>query len=123
MGFPGERKPVAETIKEKAEAERAALSAKSEKSEKPVTKERAASAAKTENPKIIEGKLIEHGAAPYQHDKKNQPSYFVKVRDENGYEKTRIKHQDASNVEFFNRIRPLPPLGRLPSYGSNATGC
>jgi putative DNA primase/helicase len=48
-------------------------------------KERAAPVAKTE---MIEGTLVEHGAAPYQHDKKNQPSYFVRVKNEEGAERT-----------------------------------
>jgi hypothetical protein len=46
------------------------------------------SAVKTENPKVFEGTLLEHGRAPYQHDEKNQSSYYVKVRDDAGNERT-----------------------------------
>jgi hypothetical protein len=40
------------------------------------------------NPKVFEGVLIEHGRAPYQHDKNNQSSYYVRLRDDAGKERT-----------------------------------
>jgi hypothetical protein len=49
----------------------------------------ASAAAKAEkNLKVLEGTLLENGMAPYQHDKKNQPSYYVRVRDDVGRERT-----------------------------------
>jgi hypothetical protein len=50
--------------------------------------ERANPVARTENSKMIEGVLVEHSEAPYQHDKKNQPSYFARIRHEDGSERT-----------------------------------
>jgi hypothetical protein len=38
--------------------------------------------------KTTEGTLVEHGAAPYLNDEKNQPSYFVRVKNEKGTEHT-----------------------------------
>ncbi|KPW65728.1 Relaxase, partial [Pseudomonas amygdali pv. ciccaronei] len=38
--------------------------------------------------KVIEGTLIEHGEAPYQHKKDNQLSYFVTLKPEGGKPRT-----------------------------------
>jgi len=41
-------------------------------------------APKSASRKVIEGELLAHGAAPYQHDPDKQPSYFVTMKTEAG---------------------------------------
>lgn len=52
--------------------------------EQPSTASAAKAAPATEDKTLIVGALLDHGAAPYKHDEKNQASYFVSVQTESG---------------------------------------
>ncbi|KPX86919.1 LPD7 domain-containing protein [Pseudomonas meliae] len=68
--------------------------------------------------KVIEGALIEHGEAPYQHKKDNQMSYFVTLKPEGGRPRTvwGVGLEDAmkdSNLKQGDQVR-LEDLGTRP---------
>ncbi|WP_303045950.1 LPD7 domain-containing protein [Pseudomonas syringae] len=68
--------------------------------------------------KVIEGTLIEHGEAPYQHKKDNQLSYFVTLKPEGGKPRTvwGVGLEDAmkdSNLKQGDQVR-LQDLGTQP---------
>ncbi|KPZ09002.1 hypothetical protein ALO41_200108 [Pseudomonas amygdali pv. ulmi] len=68
--------------------------------------------------KVIEGTLIEHGEAPYQHKKDNQLSYFVTLKPEGGKPRTvwGVGLEDAmkdSNLKQGDQVR-LEDLGTRP---------
>ncbi|PYD18869.1 hypothetical protein DND36_28360 [Pseudomonas savastanoi pv. glycinea] len=68
--------------------------------------------------KVIEGTLIEHGEAPYQHKDDNQMSYFVTLKPEGGRPRTvwGVGLEDAmkdSNLKQGDQVR-LQDLGTQP---------
>ncbi|PYD10347.1 hypothetical protein DND36_30490 [Pseudomonas savastanoi pv. glycinea] len=68
--------------------------------------------------KVIEGTLIEHGEAPYQHNDDNQMSYFVTLKPEGGKPRTvwGVGLEDAmkdSNLKQGDQVR-LQDLGTQP---------
>ncbi|RMO90346.1 Orf54 [Pseudomonas syringae pv. philadelphi] len=68
--------------------------------------------------KVIEGTLIEHGEAPYQHKDDNQMSYFVTLKPEGGRPRTvwGVGLEDAmkdSNLKQGDQVR-LEDLGTRP---------
>ncbi|RML41476.1 hypothetical protein ALQ95_200100 [Pseudomonas syringae pv. ribicola] len=68
--------------------------------------------------KVIEGTLIEHGEAPYQHKDDNQMSYFVTLKPEGGQPRTvwGVGLEDAmkdSNLKQGDQVR-LEDLGTRP---------
>ncbi|WP_319941727.1 LPD7 domain-containing protein [Pseudomonas californiensis] len=68
--------------------------------------------------KVIEGELIEHGQAPYQHKDTNQLSYFVTLKPEGGKPRTvwGVGLEDAmdhSNLKQGDQVR-LHDLGTRP---------
>lgn len=65
----------------------------------------------------MSGKLVEHGAAPYQHDKKNTESYFITLENSDGKKRTiwgkeLRKAIEESKVETGQKIE-LEHLGRV----------
>ncbi|KPY24989.1 hypothetical protein ALO99_200035 [Pseudomonas coronafaciens pv. porri] len=68
--------------------------------------------------KVIEGTLIEHGEAPYQHNDDNQMSYFVTLKPEGGKPRTvwGVGLEEAmndSNLKQGDQVR-LQDLGTQP---------